>query len=102
MIDYTNLDSIREEMAKAAERARLALEGELAAEYRALRSLDPETIKDITSDTTDEVVYEKLIVVVQEASAKNESQAQLAGRIRELGNVAIEIAKQVPQLAAIL
>ncbi len=102
MTDYTNLDALFAEMDLAAERARLALEGSLATEYKELRSLDPNTIKDITPDTTDEAVYEHLMAIVQEASARNENQAQLANRIRALGGVAIQIAKKVPSLLAIL
>jgi diacylglycerol kinase family enzyme len=102
MTDYTDLDALFAEMDIAAERARLALEGSLATEYKGLRSLDPDTIKDITPDTTDEAIYEHLMAIVQEASARNESQAQLASRIRALGGVAIQIAKRVPSLLAIL
>jgi hypothetical protein len=102
MTDYTDLDALFAEMDFAAERARLALEGSLAAEYRGLRSLDPDTIKDITPDTTDEAVYEHLMAVVQQASAKNENQAQLASRIHALGDIAVKIAKRVPSLLAII
>lgn len=102
MTDYTDLDSLFAEMDLAAERARQALEGSLASEYRGLRRLDPDTIKDITPDTTDEAMYEHLMAVVQEASARNENQAQLASRIRALGDVAVQIAKKVPSLLAIL
>ena len=102
MTDYTDLDSLFAKMDLAAERARLALEGSLAAEYKGLRRLDPDTIKDITPDTADEAMYELLMAIVQEASARNENQAQLADRIRALGDVAIQIAKRVPGLLAIL
>jgi len=102
MTDFTDLDSLFAEMDLAAERARLALEGSLATEYKGLRSLDPDTIKEITPDTTDEAVYEHLMAVVQEASARNETQAQLADRIRSLGKIAVQIAKKVPSLLAIL
>jgi hypothetical protein len=98
----SNLDALFAEMDKAAERARLALEGSLADEYKGLRSLDPEQIRSITPDTTDEAMYEQLMAIVQEASARNEDQAALAGRIRNLGEIAVNIAKRVPQLAAIL
>jgi len=44
--------------------------------------------------------YEKIIVVVKEASRKNISQAELGQRINQLGEVAITIAKKVGGLAA--
>ncbi len=102
MNDVTDLDALFADMDKAAKRAKAALEGSLAAEYKDIRSLDPDTIKDITPDTTDEAMYEQLMAAVQEASARNESQAQLATRISQLGGLAIEIAKKAPSLAAIL
>ncbi len=102
MTDYADLDALFAEMDLAAERARQALEGSLAAEYRGLRCLDPDTIKDITPGTADEAMYEHLLAIVQEASARNENQAQLAARIRALGDIAIQIAKRVPSLLAIL
>lgn len=102
MNNYNDLDALFAEMDLSAERARLALEGSLATQYKGLRSLDPETIKNITPDTSDEAMYEQLMAIVQEASARNEDQAQLAARIRTLGSVAIRIAEKVPSLMAIL
>ena len=46
--------------------------------------------------------YDKLITVVKKSSANNLDSAQLATRIRGLGEVAVAIAKKVPSLAAIL
>lgn len=102
MTDYSDLDALFAEMDKSADRAKVALEGTLAAEYKGIRSLDPETIKDITPDTTDEAMYEQLMAVVQEASARNESQAQLVARVKQLGTLAIEIAEKVPSLAKLI
>ncbi|MDD9303934.1 MAG: hypothetical protein HUK40_16950 [Desulfobacter sp.] len=102
MTDYTDLDALFAQMDLAAERARLALEGSLANEYKGLRSLDPDTIENITPDTRDEAMYEQLMAIVQEASARNENQAQLAGRIRALGELSVKIAKKVPALLTIL
>lgn len=98
--DFTDLDALFADMDAAADRAEAALEGKFATAVRELRSLDPETIRNITPDTADEATYEKLMVIVQEASARNVSQAKLVERIRELGGIAISIAKKVPALAA--
>lgn len=102
MTDYSDLDALFGEMDQSAERARQALEGSLSEQYKALRSLDPATVQDITPDISDEAMYEKLMATVQEASARNESQAQLATRIKTLGGVAVKIASKVPALARIL
>ena len=98
--DFQDLDRLFADMEAAAERAEQALNGKFEQAARELRSLDPETIRDITPDTTDEATYEKLMVIVQEASARNVSQAKLVERIRELGQIAVRIARKVPALAA--
>jgi hypothetical protein len=46
-------------------------------------------------------VYAQLIAVVEEASATNESQAQLKKEILEMGEIAIEIAKKIPSLSSL-
>lgn len=98
--DFADLDRLFAEMDAAADRAEAALEGRFQDAVRQLRSLDPEAIRNITPNTTDEAVYEKLMVIVQEASARNVSQAKLLERIRQLGGIAVEIARKVPALAA--
>lgn len=101
-IDYTDLDNLFKNMDQAASRADEALKGSLAAQYRELRSLDPAIFADLTPDTSDEAMYEELMAVVMEASARNESQAQLGKRINQMGGLAIEIAQRVPTLLALL
>ena len=51
---------------------------------------------------TDIQMYERLMIVVREASRVNLAQAELANRIRSLGELGIRIAKKVRPLAAIL
>lgn len=97
-----NLDEIFAEMDRAAERARQALEGRFQAEYRELRALTPEQIDGVTPNIEDQVQYERLIALVEEASRKNLSQAQLVERIRALGDVAVTIARKSSALARIL
>ncbi len=63
--------------------------------------MDPEFIKSITPNTADEVIYEKMLVLVREASRKNMAQAALKERILALGSIAKEIASNVPSLAKI-
>lgn len=46
--------------------------------------------------------YSMLITLVERASQKNLSQAELATRIRTLGDIAISIAKKVEGLAKVL
>ena len=74
--------------------------GEYADELKALQGLSQAEIGEITPDNTDIEVYRKLIAIVEEASVKNFTQAELLEDIQELGEVAITIAKKVPVLAA--
>jgi hypothetical protein len=101
MAEY-NLEAMLAEMEIAATRTREALDGKYKSEFRELRALDAERIKDITPDTTDEAIYEKLMIIVREASRNNLEQAELAGRIRELGQVGLQIARMVPSLSVLV
>ena len=53
----------------------------------------------MTPDTKD---YDALIKVVQQASKENLSKAQLVDNIKELGDVAVKIAKKIPKFADLL
>ena len=64
----------------------------------ALLGISRAEIDAITPDTTDMDTYNKLIVVVAEATRKNVAIADLRQTIREMGTVAIDIAKKVPGL----
>ena len=101
MAEY-NLEAMLAEMEVAAAKTREALDGKFKNEFRELRALDAERIKDITPDTTDEATYEKLMIVVREASRNNLEQAELAGRIQALGEVGLQIARMVPSLSVIV
>ena len=90
------------ELDAAADRAEAALNGKFAEHYKGLRALSPAEIDAITPDTTDQKEYERLIALVQEATRANLSQAELVTRIKALGATAIQIAKKVSSLAALL
>ncbi len=47
-------------------------------------------------------VYSVLIEVVKKASKENISKAKLVSDIKELGEVAVKIAKKIPSLASLL
>lgn len=93
MSEDIDLDALFADMDASITRVSIALRGTLKNEFQALRRLDPDTIKDITPDTTDTAMYERLMLEVQEASARNEDQAQLKNRIEALGGLAVKIAK---------
>ena len=95
-------EAMRRRMRQAQEDARLALEGRYSDTYKELRGLSKDEIENITPDTTDQEQYEALLAVVQEATRQNLEQAELVARIRELGSVAISIARMVPSLSNIL
>jgi len=66
-----------------------------------LMGLSIDELKAVTPGTTSMEIYDKLISVVKEASAKNVSQADLLEDIKELGETAVKIAKKVPSLAVL-
>ena len=97
-----DLDALFADMDAAADRAQATLDGRFANVYRELRSLSPEEIGEITPDTTDQKEYERLMALVQSATQQNLDQAQLVERIKQLGSVAVRIAKKVPSLNPLL
>ena len=79
-----------------------AVNGRYKAPLADLKNLTGDVIKGTTPDTADEAAYAKLIKTVELASARNWSQAQLKARVERLGAVAMEIARKVPTLAALI
>jgi hypothetical protein len=67
-----------------------------------LQGLSKKEIDAITPGTEDLRVYSVLIKVVEQASRDNLSQAQLIEDIKELGDIAVLIAKKIPSLKALL
>jgi hypothetical protein len=98
----TELDAFRAALRESLRKNREAFEGLYKDELNDLLGLSRDEINEITPDLTDLEVYDKLISVVKEASRTNIKQAQLKAQIEELGNIAIEVAKKVPSLAALL
>jgi len=74
--------------------------GKYTDELKGLQGLSREEIDSISPGTADTEMYLKLIAVVQAASAQNIRQAELLEDVQELGDIAIEIVKKVPVLAA--
>jgi hypothetical protein len=66
-----------------------------------LAGLSKEEIDSITLDTESSRVYSELVKVVEKASKENSTQAQLIEKIKELGDVAVKIAKKVPQFKSL-
>lgn len=79
-----------------------AFDGAYSEELNELSGLSKEEIDELTPDTTDRRTYNVLMKVVEEASRQNISQAELVDNIKDLGDVAVRLAKKIPQLAAIL
>jgi hypothetical protein len=84
------------------DQANAAFNGEYADELAALHGLSKEEIDSVTPGTTDLATYSVLLQVVTDASTKNLSQAELITNIKSLGDVAVKIARKVPQFAALL
>lgn len=79
---------------------RKEFKGEYKDELKALQGLSREEIDSITPGTADTEIYLQLVAAVEAASAENVKQGELLEDIQELGDIAIEIVKKVPVLAA--
>ena len=79
-----------------------AFNGIYKDELDQLTGLSRKEIDAITPGTEDMKVYSVLIKVVEQASKDNLTQAQLIQNIKDLGAVAVKIAKKIPQFAALL
>ncbi|MBL4560584.1 MAG: hypothetical protein JKX79_06320 [Labilibaculum sp.] len=90
----------RAKLKKRFKKIHKAFIGEYADELKALQGLSQAEIGEITPDNTDIEIYRKLIAIVEEASVRNFTQAELLEDIQELGKVAVTIAKKVPVLVA--
>lgn len=97
-----DFDAFEEDLEETIAKGRAAFEGKYKDELNDLAGLSKEEIDKITpDDVTDLQKYDELITVVKEASRQNLKQADLKRQIEKLGDVAITIAKKIPQLAAI-
>ncbi len=79
-----------------------AFNGKYNDELIKLYGLSKDEIDSITPGTANLQVYTVLIKVVEKASIENLSEAQLIRNIKELGDVAIKIAKKLPRFDALL
>ena len=79
-----------------------AFNGLYKDELNRLSGLSKEEIDSVTPGTEDLKVYSVLIKVVEKASRENISKAQLINDIKGLGEVAVKIAKKIPQFTSLL
>lgn len=79
-----------------------AFNGLYQKELNDLLGLSREEIDALSPGTTDLQAYSVLIKVVEKASKDNIDQAELIHNIKSLGEIAVKIAKKVPQFSALL
>ena len=82
--------------------AEAAFNGQYKDELNSLYGLSKDEIDSIMPGTADLQMYAVLIKVVEDASKKNLSQAQLIKNIKDLGDLAVKIAKKIPDFAKLL
>lgn len=82
--------------------AAAAFSGQYKDELNNLYGLSKDEIDSIMPGTADLQMYAVLIKVVEDASKKNLSQAQLIKNIKDLGDLAVKIAKKIPDFAKLL
>ena len=102
MASQSARDRFRRRVRTSFERADEAFRGQYAEEIQGLLGLSEADIDKITPGNVDLQTYHRLIEVVKEASRVNVAQAELKRQIEALGEVAVQIAKKVPKLAALL
>lgn len=83
---------------KLAEEADKAFNGDYSEELNDLVGLSKEELESVIPDTQNKNTYIALIKIVEQASKENTKQADLINNIKELGEVALNIAKKVPGL----
>jgi tRNA U54 and U55 pseudouridine synthase Pus10 len=92
----------RERLGRLTEEINESFNGKYSEALDQLTGLSKEEINAVTPGTEDLRTYSALIKVVEEASRKNVTQAELVEDIKELGEVAVKIAKKIPYLASLL
>lgn len=92
----------QERLRRYAQKADESFNGKYKEEIDQLTGLSKEEINSVTPDTEDLRTYSVLLKVVEEASRKNWTQAELVEDIKDLGDIAINIAKKIPKLASLL
>ena len=83
---------------KLAEEADKAFNRDYSEELNDLVGLSKEELESVIPDTQNKNTYIALIKIVEQASKENTKQADLINNIKELGEVAVNIAKKVPGL----
>jgi hypothetical protein len=68
-------------------------------ELKGLAGLSEEQITSVSPDTK---AYDALVKVVKQASKENLSKAQLVDNIKSLGDIAVKLAKKIPQFGELL
>jgi hypothetical protein len=94
-------DDFDKALREALDAAQIALDGSYKQSLKALLSLSMNDIKKSIPKAS-YADYSRLISVVEQASAKNVSQAILVQNIKTLGKQVVSIAKLVPSLTAML
>ena len=82
--------------------SREAFDGKYKEELTELAGLSRSEIDAISPGITDLQKYDELIAIVKEASRVNLAQADLVNQIKNLGDIAVRIAKMVPAFAALI
>jgi hypothetical protein len=92
---------LRDDLRKIIRENREAFLVDYAAAMAELKGLSADQLATIVPGVAGSDVYDRLKAAVAEATQKNEESAALKDRIVKLGQLAIEIAKKVPTLAAL-
>jgi len=86
---------MEEEMRAASEKASKETDEFLDEDLKALKKATSVDLEALRPKVTDTEAYDKLIKVVEEATQKNESLAQLKANIQALGSEVVNVGKEV-------
>ena len=88
----------KEELRKKSEVSKERTDALLSEEIEALKKATKSDLENLRPKIADKEVYDELIAIVEDATSKNESLAELKGRIEKLGLKGIDIVKEVVKL----
>ncbi len=88
----------KERLKKISRESREKADAALSEELQALKEATDTKLEELRPRVTDEATYDKLIAEVKEATARNESLAQLKERVKKLGPVALCVLKESRKL----
>lgn len=91
-------DDLRKRLRDASRRSAEAADQELAPELEKIRLANTVDLENLKPKISDSEAFEALVAAVRESTTRNETVAQLHGRLKKLGSGVIRVAKEAAGL----